>query len=175
MFICLRSVIRWYRTSSFTGGRRWGGIRFFLSWGRIRRASKKNKLLFYNRNSIDLTIILKLKGKLQDLMTVNYKSRKVTSSDLSLSMGFLISIIKTMILPQFGRNCRVYIRIIDLMKHSASVKASKTHYFSMILTLSWTNKSMVWLKGYTSNINRWPTITNTSMNLITLLIRLKKV
>lgn len=175
MFICLRSVIRWYRTSSFTGSQRWGEIRFFLGWRRIRRTSKKNKLLFYNRNSIDLTIILKLKGKPQDLVTVNYKSRKATSSDLSLSMGFLISIIKTMILPQFGRNCRIYIRIIDLMKHSASVKASKTHYFSMILTLNWISKSTVWSKGYTNSINRWLTITNTSMNLITPLIRLKKV
>lgn len=79
-------------------------------------------------------IILKFKGKLQDLVTAHLKSRKAISSDLSLWMGFRISIIKTMILPLSGRNCRICIRIIDLMKHSACAKASKMPYFYMILT-----------------------------------------
>lgn len=143
MFICSRSVIRWFRISCFKGGRRLGGIRFFRRLGITRRMLKKNKLLFYNRNSIDLMIILKFKGKLLDLVTAHLKSKKAISSGLSLWMGFRISIIKTMILPLSGRNYRICIRIIGLMKHSAFAKASKMPYFYMILTLNWMKRSMV--------------------------------
>lgn len=97
---------------------------------------KKKKLLFCNRNNIGLMIIFKFKGKLHVPATANWKLKRVISSDPFPWMEYPASITKTMILPQFGRNYRLYTRIIDLMKHSAFVKASKTLFFSMILTQS---------------------------------------